>query len=444
MLPEKGKLDQLSQRMNALYRSPILVSSGPNASTRIEIPLILEKQNLEDVVLNAQNENAIQNEDADSANPVRKWLVIIAVFTAISVYFTIQRLAIHASQGTTINWPQHLLDYTGWYIWALLTPFVLRISSKYPLQKRMWVKHTAIHLIALGTCWLVATVALSAVRWAANLGEYGFFESLPVYIARSPFSLDIICYSTIIAIESALRYHRRFESGKIRTIKLTSQLARARLQALEMQLHPHFLFNALNSLSELMQEDPLAAEEMIRNLEMFLRLTVNQNHVQEIPFEQELEFLKCYLAIENIRYQDRLRVKMEIEPQTMKVNVPNLMLQPIIENAIRHGIAPRTTPGQIEIQAKRNNGMLKISIRDNGPGLSKSKKKTNPVRSGLGLSNTRERLNQLYGDAHRFEMVNAPEGGLLVTLEIPVNISTESQQDKFCLRDLHDSVVKKL
>lgn len=355
------------------------------------------------------------------SSPVRKWLVITGIFTGIAIYFTIQRLIVHASRGTTIDWPQHLVDYSGWYIWALITPFVLFMSAKYPFQKQSWFKHACIHFIVLTICWFFATVAMQGVDWAANLGAYNFWENLPDFFARSPFSLDIICYSTIIAVESAMRYHRRFEFGRIRNIKLTGQLAGARLHALKMQLHPHFLFNALNSLSELMREDPAAAEKMIQNLEMFLRLTVNHDHLQEVPFEKELEFLKCYLAIENVRYQDRLNVKMDIEPQTMNVTVPNLMLQPIVENAIRHGIAPRSSRGQIEIQAKRDNGMLQLSVRDNGPGISKSKRKEISTRSGLGLSNTRERLIQLYGDNHRFELTNAPEGGLIVTLEIPVH-----------------------
>jgi two-component system LytT family sensor kinase len=354
------------------------------------------------------------------SSPVRKWLVITGIFTAIAIYFTIQRIMISAMRGTAIDWPQHLLDYSGWYVWALITPFVLFMSAKYPLQKQSWFKHASIHFLVLTVCWFFATIAMQGVAWAANLGAYSFWAKLPDSFARSPFSLDIICYFTIVAIESAMRYHRRFEFGRIRNIKLTGQLAGARLHALKLQLHPHFLFNALNSLSELMREDPAAAEKMIRNLEMFLRLTVNHDHLQEVPFEKELEFLKCYLAIENVRYQDRLNVKMEIEPQTMKVIVPNLMLQPIVENAIRHGIAPRSSRGRIEIQAKRDNGMLQLSVRDNGPGISKSKKKEISKRSGLGLSNTRERLIQLYGDNHRFELMNAPEGGLIVILEIPV------------------------
>jgi two-component system LytT family sensor kinase len=414
--------DSLKQLSNFMKRDPdeaesMVAQLGEYLRMRLDHSVKIDGYTPEEISA-AENDN-FQEPDSLVSSPVRKWLAIIGIFTAIAIYFTIQRLLIHASQGTTINWPKHLLEYSGWYVWALITPFVLFMSAKYPLQKQAWLKHAAIHLGVLTICWFFATIAMEGIKWAANLGAYNFWEKLPDSFARSPFSLDIICYFTIVAIESALRYHRRFEFGRVRNIKLTGQLAGARLHALKMQLHPHFLFNSLNSLSELMREDPVAAEKMIRNLEMFLRLTVNHDHLQEVPFEKELEFLKCYLAIENVRYQDRLNVKMEIEPQTMKVKVPNLMLQPIVENAIRHGIAPRSSRGQIEIQAKRDNGMLQLSVRDNGPGISKSKKKAISKRSGLGLSNTRERLIQLYGKNHRFELMNAPGGGLIVTLEIP-------------------------
>jgi two-component system, LytTR family, sensor kinase len=388
------------------------------AIVRIDIPIIPEQWNWKEELPQVVSMNRMEMDSASMQNPVRKWIVIIAVFTAVALFFTIQKIIIYASRGTSIDWPQHLLDYSGWYIWALLTPIVLKVSSRYPLQGRNRLATAGAHFFAFVATWVCATLAMDAVKWAANLGAHSFFSLLPRSFARSPITLDVFCYSTIVAVESAMRDRRRFETETMRTLKLSTQLARAKLDALKMQLHPHFLFNSLNSLSELMQEDPKAGEEMVGNLEMFLRLTIQQNHLQEISLEKELEFLKCYLAIENVRYQDRLHVIMHIEPQTLGVPVPNLLLQPIVENAIRHGIAPRSTAGQIEIEAKRKNGFLTLKVRDNGPGL--PIRKTMPFRSGLGLANTRERLTQLYGEDHRFELVNAPQGGLVVSVEIPV------------------------
>lgn len=415
------RVRQLIERLNTLYETRIQMRSfiDPEGDkTQIEIPLILEKRNLSEIIPAESQLTDVQTTYESNSSPVRKWLVIIVVFTGLAIYFLLSRALVVVSKGLTVDWPTQLLNTSGWFIWALITPIILKLSSKYPLQRKHSLKHFSIHFFSLALSWLSATFAIIGVRWAANLGQISFSKLLPPGFATSPFSFDILCYGTIMAVESSVRYYRRVEKNKVRSAKLSSQLGRARLQALKMQLHPHFLFNALNSLSELMQEDPAAAEQMIQNLEKFLQLTMKSNHVLEIPFEEELEFLKCYLAIEHVRFQNRLNIKMDIEPQILKVPVPNLVLQPLVENAIRHGIAPRKTAGQIEIKASRKNGMLMVSIKDNGPGLNRSQRKI--LTGGLGLSNTRERLTQLYGSSHRFEMINAPEGGLIVMLEIPV------------------------
>jgi two-component system LytT family sensor kinase len=420
--------ENLKQLSKLMYRDldeaeSMIARMGEELRTRL-VPLAFEQPDQTETTQTENESNDLENTIPDisiDANPVRKWLIIIGIFTSLGFYFTFQIMLVRAIRGIPMDWPQHLLDCSGWYMWALLTPIVLKISSLHPVRKSHWPRQVMMHLSILISMWVIATAGIVGVRWASNLGQQAFLDIFPMTLARSPFWLDIVCYSTIVAVGSALRYHRRFQFGKIRTIRLNAQFARAHLQALKMQLHPHFLYNSLNSLSELMREDPVAGEEMIHNLETFLRLTVNHNDEQEVLFEQELEFLKCYLAIENVRFQDRLSVKMEIEPPALKVPVPNLLLQPIVENAIRHGIAPRSKPGEIEIRAKRCNGVLQVSVRDNGPGLKKLRKKTNALRSGLGLANTRERLNQLYGDSHRFELINAPEGGLIVSLEIPVS-----------------------
>ncbi len=186
-----------------------------------------------------------------------------------------------------------------------------------------------------------------------------------------------------------------------------------------MQLHPHFLFNTLHSISALVHKDPECADRMIARLGDFLRLTLENSGAQEVSLQKELEFLRCYLEIERVRFQDRLTTHMEIDSRALDTPVPNLILQPIVENALRHGIAPRSTPGRIEISAKRKNGSLRIEVQDNGPGISAISKPNGRLREGLGLANTRARLRQLYGAEHSFELSDAPGGGLLVALEIP-------------------------
>jgi two-component system, LytTR family, sensor kinase len=186
-----------------------------------------------------------------------------------------------------------------------------------------------------------------------------------------------------------------------------------------MQLHPHFLFNTLHSISALLKKDTDAARRMITRLGDFLRLTLENSGDQEVTLQQEMDFLRCYLEIERIRFQDRLVTRVAVEPQVLDAKVPNLILQPIVENAIRHGISPRSTPGLIEIEAKPRNGALRIQVRDNGPGLPEHRSSDTLFRKGLGLANTETRLERLYGTAHLFDLTNDPDGGLVVTLEIP-------------------------
>jgi sensor histidine kinase YesM len=426
-------LDKINKmiRLDLDEADSMIARLGDYLRIRIETPLVFENStSVDNAVAEPEfNSEALDIDPKDSSNPVRKWLLILAIFTFLPVYFAIQNMMLEASRGRTLDWSSQLLMSTGWYVWALFTPAILTLSARYPLQKRRFLKHLLIHFCGFATTWFFANLAYAAVKWGSNLGQYPYFSQLT--LART-FGLDIICYSTIVAVESAIRENRRFESARLRTVQLNGELARARLQALRMQLHPHFLFNALNSLSQLMREEAGSAEEMIVNLKKFLRLTLTSSEAHEISLEKELEFLKCYLAIENIRFQDRLRIKMEIDPQTLEVAVPNLILQPIVENAIKHGVAPSMSPGEVEIRASRVNGMLKISVHDDGPGLSQRNKRDS--RTGLGLSNTRERLIQLYGNSHRFQLLNAPEGGLLVTVEIPAAKNNHGEKNDHGLR----------
>jgi LytS/YehU family sensor histidine kinase len=179
------------------------------------------------------------------------------------------------------------------------------------------------------------------------------------------------------------------------------------------------LFNTLNSISALLDEDVDSADQMLARLGDLLRLTLENSGAQQVTLQEELEFLRCYLEIEHVRFHDRLTVNMHIEPETLEARVPNLILQPIVENAVRHGIVSRIAPGEIEIRASRTGDILQLQVKDNGPGLHGGEATSGRIKEGLGLTNTRARLQQMYGTAHRFDMADVPEGGLQVTLEMP-------------------------
>jgi LytS/YehU family sensor histidine kinase len=231
------------------------------------------------------------------------------------------------------------------------------------------------------------------------------------------FYIDLIIALLIVIAVHALIYYQNFRASELAQSSLKTQLAQAQLRALKMQLHPHFLFNTLHSISSLVLEDPPKANSMIARLGDFLRLTVENSEQQLVTLKEETEFLRCYLDIEQVRFGDRLTVAFELEPQTLSAQLPHLILQPVVENAIQHAIAPRATRGHINIQAKRLDSLLRVAISDNGPGITSNA--NSPAKKCVGLTNVRTRLQQIYGSDFRFELTNGENEGLTVIMEIP-------------------------
>lgn len=317
-----------------------------------------------------------------------------------------------------------LLSFIYAYSWAALTPFIFWLARRFPVERFRWQKSLMIHICA-SLMLSIATRVLEILSYfflVANLEPpLSVWRMLKNVLAI--FDYGVLIYWVIILINYAFEYHRRYREGELKASQLEAQLAQAQLQALKMQLNPHFLFNTLNSISALMNKDREAAEKMIARLGDFLRLTLENNGAQEVSLKEELDFLKCYLEIERIRFQDRLQVNFNIEPDTLGARLPNLILQPIVENAIIHGIAPRRLPGCINIRARRLNGHLLVQVIDNGPGLPPQR---NVLREGIGLANTQARLEQLYGTQQRINLENIPEGGLAVTLDVPFQESSST------------------
>ena len=229
--------------------------------------------------------------------------------------------------------------------------------------------------------------------------------------------LSILIYWGVVGIKSAFNYYQKYRERELQTSQLAARLATSRLQVLKMQLHPHFLFNTLNAIAELVHKDPEAAEQMIGNLSYLLRMSFEKLEVQEISLKQELEFLQKYLEIEQMRFQERLKIEMRIAPETLDAIVPNMILQPLVENAIKHGLAPRVAGGKIRIGAERNNGSLRLTVSDDGIGVPFGD--TENLPEGIGLSNTRRRLKHLYGEKHKFDLEASEKSGLQVNLTIP-------------------------
>jgi two-component system LytT family sensor kinase len=303
-----------------------------------------------------------------------------------------------------------------WYAWALLVPLMQWLVQRYPLERMRWMRGVAIHL--------VGGVAVIFLHFAIKLGMQRLLPQW-MFVMGSPFprtaeqfvswslSDGIGTYAILLCGVYCAAYYARYRERELAASQLQGQLAHAQLQALRMQLNPHFLFNALNSISMLVRGGRSSeAVRMLAGLGDLLRGVLEEERPSEVPLREELDFLSRYLAIEQIR-ADRLQVRMDVAPELMDAPVPNLILQPLVENAIRHGISRSSAAGLVEIGAWRENGTLLLSVRDDGPGPPADR------REGVGLSNVRARLARMYGDEKALEMEPAEGGGTRVTIRIP-------------------------
>jgi LytS/YehU family sensor histidine kinase len=227
----------------------------------------------------------------------------------------------------------------------------------------------------------------------------------------------LMTYAALVGLFYAVTYYRESQARALKEANLEASLVKARLKTLEAELHPHFLFNTLHAISTLVHSDPESADRMISRLSDLLRLTFDRSGAAQVALKEELEFLQKYLQIEQIRFQDRLSIHFDIEPETLDAEVPRLILQPLVENAIKHGLSPKSGHGSVEVSARRADHGLWIEVRDDGVGLSMAARAR--FNEGVGLSNTRARLDCLYGDSHRLEVAEG-ERGLAVRLLIPM------------------------
>jgi signal transduction histidine kinase len=314
-----------------------------------------------------------------------------------------------------------VLNLGYWYSWALLAPAILWLSRRFPLDKQSWRVSVPVHVAGVfvaTTLHVVMAVSTGmATHWAIGDSTSSWrAEAQRMYFLN--FDWEMMTYWAIVGLSHALAYHREAQTRALKASQLETRLVEAQLQSLQRQMQPHFLFNTLNTISALMHRDVDAADAMIARLSDLLRISLQTVGVQEVSLKDELDFLSKYLEIEQTRFRDRLTVVFDVSPDTFDALVPNLILQPLVENAIKHGIGPRPAPGTITIRSGRISGMLELTVQDNGVGLSAAR--LSDFNRGVGLSNTRSRLEHLYGSLHRFEFRQPAEGGLLVLIAIPL------------------------
>lgn len=335
------------------------------------------------------------------------WLLVFGGWTALAIFFAVSSSLTFVTAYRPPQWRFTLLmALTEWYAWAALTPPVAWLARRFPFRAGRIRTSLPLHAGA-GLFIAMVKVTLTRILRSPLVSTGGYF-------LISNLATHYLIYWAIVAAVHALAYYRAGRDGELRASQLEARLAQARLQLLTMQIHPHFLFNTLNAVAELVHEDPAKAERMIASLSELLRETLDASSTDRVPLARELELLDRYVDIQRARFGDRLDVSVHADPGAREALVPHLILQPLVENSIRHGLAARVSAGRIQIRALRRAGELVLEVEDDGAGLIASS-----AREGVGLGNTRARLQELYGARQSVEIRNADGGGTLVRLVMP-------------------------
>jgi signal transduction histidine kinase len=323
------------------------------------------------------------------------------------------------TMGRPLPWDHFAtLNFAYWYMWALIAPAIVWTSQHFRFERGKLLRALAVHLPLVAVCSIGHIAAMQGVYWwlATNQGEA--FDYMTMFKRAALLNVDweMMTYWAIVGISHAVLYYRESRDRELRAAQLEAKLAEAQLKTLQQQLHPHFLFNTLHAISTLMHKDVEAADRTLMRLSDLLRITLETLGQHEIPLKTELEFLQKYVQIEQTRFADRLTVRFDVQPETLDVLVPTLLLQPLVENAIKHGVAKKVGRGVIDITARREGEKLWIEVKDDGVGLSQDA--FTALQKGIGVSTTRARLQRLFGADFRFEFHRLPQG-LAVVIAIP-------------------------
>jgi len=348
------------------------------------------------------------------------WLEAALIFAGWTVFGLLMANQFHMQaelRGRPVSWAEALRpNLLESYLWAFTTLAIFWLARRFPLERGRVLRRIAVHLVA------AVGIAMARAAFMVELGRRVDWVGVRIFSRQfwGSSGQNLLFYALLLGIAHAVLYHARYRERERAPERLAAGLAEARLQALKMQLQPHFLFNTLNAISALMHRDVEAADEMLARLSDLLRMALDQRGMQEIPLKDELEFVEKYLEIEQARFGDRFSVSTAVAPETLDAVVPNLVLQPLVENCVRHAVSTRLEPTHVDIRAQRIGDMLQLQVCDDGPGLPNVPSR--PSR-GVGLANTRARLEQLYGEAQRMEFSRpAAPSGLIVTVEIPFRV----------------------
>jgi two-component system, LytTR family, sensor kinase len=356
------------------------------------------------------------------------WLRGLGIWTLVALVFMTQGYLTRVAAGEPITIARQALGELFTFLpWVILWPFVLAAVRRFPLEGPRRLAHLPVLLAAgalvSGAHVIIGVTAASFAR-PEPITATGLAASIVATLPRA-FGAPLAVYAALVAVFHADAWRRASEARALRQSQLEATLVRAELGLLRMQLHPHFLFNTLHSVSALMARDVPGARRMLAGLSELLRLSLESDGGERVALAREIAYLEHYITIQKMRFPDRLHVDVRLTDGAGSAQVPRLLLQPIVENAIRHGLEPRTAPVEIVIGAERRGDRLRLSIDDDGAGLPAGR----PLREGVGLGNTRARLAKIYGDAHDFTIAERPGGGVSVTIALPFTTAAEPLED---------------
>jgi len=355
-----------------------------------------------------------------------RWGRLVLWFAAFALMGVVEALQMRAGQRLedfTITWATALRrGFEMWIPSGILGLGVVWLARRFPFDRERWLRWAGLHLV-LSLAYVVVFAVIHAGLLHGQRSVRGpilEFDTLVRKVVVFYSVTNIGFYWLLLVAHEGWVYFQRYRERERRATELESQLARARLEALRLQLNPHFLFNTLNTVAALVHSEPRTSERMVTRLSELLRASLDLPGSQEVPLREELAMLEKYLDIEQVRFGDRLQVRLDVPAETLDLLVPSLVLQPVVENAVRHGIEPLESDGRVEVVARVHDGTLVLTVRDNGPGPS-AETRDGSRRGGIGLANTRARLAHLYGDRHALRFAPAPGGGTEVVIEIPTD-----------------------
>jgi signal transduction histidine kinase len=352
--------------------------------------------------------------------------IVLLVATALTLLSTTLAWQVTLAMGRPVSrWTLVLLNGAYWFVWAAMTPAIVWLSQRFRFERNGLTRAVAVHLPAVVVFSFVHVATMQAVqaRIARSSGRpFAWWPEVQSALLRT-FDWEMMTYWAIVGLSHALLYYREARQRALRAAQLEAKLAEAQLATLQQQLQPHFLFNTLHAISTLMHRDVDAADRTLTRLGDLLRMSLENIGRPDVPLKSELDFVAKYLEIEQTRFADRLIVTFDIEPDTLDVLVPTLLLQPLIENAIKHGVARKAGAGHVGIQARRDGDKLRLEVRDDGQGLTEDA--LTALQKGLGVSTTRARLLHQFGADFRFEFHRQVEG-LKVVIALPLRMEVHA------------------